>query len=54
MVACALSVRIDCTIAPTEPLLVAFCRVSALTEEAAPPVNPGDIESVVVFVDHVD
>ncbi|CAD6216827.1 unnamed protein product [Miscanthus lutarioriparius] len=50
----ALRARIDHAVAPPEPLLAAFRRVSALGEEAAPPANPGDAESAVVFVDHVD
>ncbi|CAD6257449.1 unnamed protein product [Miscanthus lutarioriparius] len=44
----------DRAVAPAEPLLAAFRRVSALTEEAAPPANPGAAESVVVFFDCVD
>jgi hypothetical protein len=50
----ALSARIDRAVAPAEPLLAAFRRVSALAEDAAPPANPGDAESAVAFVDRVD
>ena len=54
MVTRVLSACIDRAITSAEPLLVAFHRVSALGEEAAPPADPGDAESVVVFVDYVD
>ncbi|WVZ92155.1 hypothetical protein U9M48_038242 [Paspalum notatum var. saurae] len=50
----ALSARIDRAVAPAEPLLAAFRRVSALTAEAAPPAVPADAESAVAFVDRVD
>lgn len=50
----ALSARIDRAVAPAEPLLAAFRRVSALAEDAAPPANPGDAECAVAFVDRVD
>ncbi|KAJ1269190.1 hypothetical protein BS78_07G191400 [Paspalum vaginatum] len=50
----ALSARIDRAVAPAEPLLAAFRRVSALTVEATPPANPADAESAVAFVDRVD
>ncbi|OEL36410.1 hypothetical protein BAE44_0002572 [Dichanthelium oligosanthes] len=50
----ALRARIDRAVAPAEPLLAAFRRVSALTEEAAPPANAGDAESAVAFVDRLD
>jgi exocyst complex component 7 len=50
----ALSARIDRAVAPADPLLAEFRRVSALAEDAAPPANPGDAESAVAFVDRVD
>ncbi|RLN04796.1 exocyst complex component EXO70A1-like [Panicum miliaceum] len=50
----ALRARIDRAVAPAEPLLAAFRRVSALAEETAPPADPADAESAVAFVDRVD
>ncbi|PUZ52261.1 hypothetical protein GQ55_6G256100 [Panicum hallii var. hallii] len=50
----ALRARIDRAVAPAEPLLAAFRRVSALAEEAAPPADPADAASAVAFVDRVD
>ena len=50
----AMSARIDRAVAPAEPLLAAFRRVSALAEEAAPPADPADARSAVAFVDRVD
>lgn len=50
----ALRARIDRAVAPAEPLLAAFRRVSSLAEEAAPPADPSDAGSAVGFVDHVD
>ncbi|KAF8653725.1 hypothetical protein HU200_061837 [Digitaria exilis] len=52
----ALHARIDRAVAPAEPLLAAFRRVSELADEAAapPPANPGDAGSAVAFVDRVD
>ncbi|KAL6858969.1 hypothetical protein ACP4OV_017971 [Aristida adscensionis] len=50
----ALRARIDRAVAPAEPLLAAFRRVSALAEEAALPASPADAKNAAAFVDGVD
>ncbi|KAF0898099.1 hypothetical protein E2562_001760 [Oryza meyeriana var. granulata] len=50
----ALRARIDRAVAPAEPLLAAFRRVSALAEETALPADPADAGRAAGFVGRVD
>ncbi|KAL6646189.1 hypothetical protein ACP70R_017797 [Stipagrostis hirtigluma subsp. patula] len=50
----ALRARIDRAVAPAEPLLAAFRRVSTLAGETALPADPSDATGAAAFVDRVD